>query len=92
MKVNRFFLLLLLLTAYCNIQAQDLATLKTAEKFKINGQLGASMVFYNVEGREANRPAFSWMVVGNPVVTVYGITFPFSFTVSEQQTEFPAAV
>jgi hypothetical protein len=88
MKVNRSLLLLLLLTVCCNVNAQDLEKLKTAEKFKISGQLGASMVFYNVDGREANRPAFSWMVVGNPVVTVYGISLPFSFTVSEQQRSF----
>jgi len=88
MRPSRY-LFLFLLVPFCSIaDSQDLSSLKDQDKFGISGQLGASMVFYNVEGREANRPAFSWMLVGNPVITVYGITFPFSFTVSEQERSF----
>ena len=88
MKNNRFVLLFLLIPSLSALHAQDLGTIKKEDKFSINGQLGASLVFYNVEGREANRPAFSWMLVGNPVISVYGITMPFSFTVSEQERSF----
>ncbi len=88
MKIRRLILLLSLLLITTVSQAQELGSIKKEDKFSINGRLGASMVFYNIEGREANRPSFSWMLVGNPVITVYGITMPFSFTVSEQERSF----
>jgi len=88
MKVREYLFLFLLIPFNTILQAQDLSAITGENKFDIRGQLGASLVFYNVEGREANRPAFSWMLVGNPVITVYGITFPFSFTVSEQERSF----
>jgi len=88
MKVREYLFLFLLIPFNSILQAQDLSAITDENKFDIRGQLGASLVFYNVEGREANRPAFSWMLVGNPVITVYGITFPFSFTISEQERSF----
>jgi len=88
MKTNKFLFLFLLIPSLGILDAQDLGTIAKNDGFRINGQLGASLVFYNVEGREANRPAFSWMLVGNPVISVYGITMPFSFTVSEQARSF----
>ncbi|MBE0667665.1 MAG: hypothetical protein IH593_08320, partial [Bacteroidales bacterium] len=81
-------MLFLLIPAFCPLTAQDLGSIKKEDKFSIKGQLGASLVFYNVEGREANRPAFSWMLVGNPVITLYGVTLPFSFTISEQERSY----
>ncbi|HUW06784.1 MAG TPA: hypothetical protein VMW01_11050 [Williamwhitmania sp.] len=78
----------LLLGVNQSSNAQNLENIKSGGKIKISGQLGASMVFYNVTGREANRPAFSWMLVGNPVVDIYGLSLPFSLTISEQQRSF----
>ena len=36
----------------------------------------------------ASREKFTWFLTGNPTLEIYGITFPFSFTVSEQQRDF----
>ena len=88
MRIRRYVLLLLFLPFTTVSQSQDQGSIKKEDKFTINGQLGASLVFYNVEGREANRPSFSWMLVGNPVISIYGISLPFSFTVSEQERRF----
>jgi hypothetical protein len=71
-----------------NIFGQDISSLKDAKPFTISGNLGISSVFYNVQGRKASREPFSWMLTGSPVVTVYGISFPFSFMVSEQERSF----
>ncbi len=68
--------------------SQNLEGIKSGGKVKLSGNLGASMVFYHVDGRETNRPNFSWMLIGNPVLSIYGITMPFSMTVSEQQRSF----
>ncbi|MDF1572012.1 MAG: hypothetical protein P1P82_10380 [Bacteroidales bacterium] len=60
----------------------------TNDELKISGRLGASMVFYDVEGRETTRSPFTWMLVGNPVISYRGITLPFSMTISEQNSSF----
>jgi len=39
-------------------------------------------------GKEAYRKPFTWMLTGSPTLSVYGITLPFSFTISEQQRNF----
>lgn len=88
MNAMKCFLILLFIPAVAGLYSQELSSISKEKKLEISGQLGASLVFYNVVGREANRPAFSWMLTGNPVLTVYGITLPFFFTVSEQERSF----
>jgi len=78
----------LLIIAPCDIFGQDIASLKDARPFSISGNFGVSSVFYNVKGRKANREPFSWTLTGAPVISLYGISFPFSFTVSEQERSF----
>ena len=77
----------ILLAGY-NLKAQNLANLKNEKPITIKGTLGGTMTFYDVTGKQANRKPFVWLLTGSPTVSVYGITFPFSFTVSEQQRDF----
>jgi len=86
MRYIPFFLLLVFMPG--NVFGQDIAALKDAKPFTVSGNFGVSSVFYNVHGRKANREPFSWMLTGSPVISVYGISFPFSFTVSEQERSF----
>jgi len=55
---------------------------------KITGTLGITTYFYNVEGRDASRQPFSWVLTGSPTVSMYGVDMPFQFLVGEQQREF----
>jgi hypothetical protein len=71
-----------------NLLGQDISSLKDAKPFSISGSFGVSSVFYNIQGRKANRQPFSWTLTGSPTVSIYGISFPFSFTVSEQERDF----
>jgi len=88
MKYRLAFFLFIFLVKGIQIHGQDLSNIKSEKFFKVSGNLGASMVFYQVDGRETLRPDFSWMVVGSPVVSIYGITFPFSMTISDQHRSF----
>lgn len=81
-------LLLFLVSLPDSLQGQDIASIKDAKPFTISGNLGINSVFYNIEGRTANRKPFSWTLSGSPVISLYGISFPFSFTVSEQERDF----
>lgn len=68
--------------------AQDIENIKSQKPFTVSGTLGASLTFYNAEHRQPSHNNFSWMLNGAPVVSVYGVTLPFSFAVSEQQRTF----
>jgi len=81
-------LFLFLVSQPDSLHGQDIASLKDAKPFTISGNLGINSVFYNVEGRTANRKPFSWTLTGSPVISLFGISFPFSFTVSEQERDF----
>jgi hypothetical protein len=70
------------------ISAQGEQTTTRPEPFQIRGQLGISSIFYDVEGRTSNRKPFSWFVTGNPTLIIYGIEFPFAFSISEQNRSF----
>ena len=70
------------------LKAQDLGGLKNEKPVSISGTLGGSMMFYDVQGKPPSGKPFTWMLTGAPTLTVYGIQFPFSFIVSEQQRDF----
>jgi hypothetical protein len=88
MNCNKAFLFILLCCIPRPVFSQDIAEMLQNDALKISGRLGASMVFYDVEGRETTRSPFTWMLVGNPVISYRGITLPFSMTISEQHTSF----
>lgn len=68
--------------------AQDLEAVRKAEPFSIRGTLSAGMWLYSAQGIASRRQPFSWYLTGAPVVSIYGITFPFTLTVSEQERRF----
>jgi hypothetical protein len=88
MNCNKAFLFVLLGCFPLPIISQNIADMLTSDELKISGRLGASMVFYDVDGRETSRSPFTWMLVGNPVISYRGITLPFSMTISEQNSSF----
>lgn len=70
------------------VYSQNLETLNQNKPISIKGSVGASMIFFDATGRPSNRPPFSWALIGSPVLDIYGITFPFSFTISDQERDF----
>jgi hypothetical protein len=86
MNCNKVFLLLLLFCFPRPIFSQNIAEMLKSDELKISGRLGASMVFYNIEGRETTRSPFTWMLVRNPVISYRGITLPL--IISEQNSSF----
>ncbi len=68
--------------------AQDVEKIEEQKPFRITGTLAANAMFFDVQGRPPSREPFTWFFTGNPTLEIYGITLPFSFTVSEQQRDF----
>lgn len=93
MNVNRHLngkglFLLMLLGITLNLNAQNLEEIKSQKPVTIHGSIGIAPRFYNVTGKTPSREPFSWVLQGNPVVTIYGISLPFSFYITDQQRDF----
>ncbi len=72
----------------CILKAQDIENISKQDPFKISGTIGASLTSFSASGRPSNREPFSWVIQGNPTISIYGVDIPFSFTFSEQQRNF----
>ena len=67
--------------------AQDLATTK-GERFKVNGGVSSSAVFYGVDGIPFRRDPFYWQIDANLNFSVFGMAIPFSATFTSQESEY----
>jgi hypothetical protein len=70
------------------LAAQDLEQLVKQKPFAINGTLGMGIGTYNSNGIPARQRAFSYLLSGAPTLSIYGVSFPFSVVVSDQQRGF----
>ncbi|MDR6785326.1 hypothetical protein ABIE26_004036 [Pedobacter africanus] len=70
------------------LAAQDVEQLVKQKPFTINGTLGLGLGTYSSSGIPARQRAFSYLFNGAPTISLYGIAFPFSVVVSDQQRGF----
>lgn len=70
------------------IYAQDIGSVKNSDPVKLSGSISAGLQFYNVNGIDPNRKPISWLFNGNPILSVYGFSLPFTLLMSEQQRDF----
>ena len=68
--------------------AQDIDNLVHAKPFVISGTAGLGLGTYSSSGISARAKSFSYLFSGSPVVSIYGIAFPLSIVVSDQQKSF----
>lgn len=88
--IAKLFLITTLLFFHSNLFSQDLNNLSKTKPVKIFGSFGVGGWLYNHSGtsKEQRRVPYSWYLNGSPTLQIYSFTFPFSFTVSEQQRDF----
>ena len=55
---------------------------------KVNGGVSATTIFYSANGIENRKDPFSYILSGNVNVTSFGVSLPFSFTISNRNSEF----
>jgi len=85
---SSFVAAILLLSMPINSAAQDINNLSSQKPFQINGTAGLGFGTYTSSGIVARAKGFSYLFSGNPVVSIYGIAFPLSIVVSDQQKTF----
>jgi len=79
-----FFLLLNAKPLY----AQDLNNLGDQKPVSLDGSISLSGTKYSIAGAPARRPPTSWTIVGSPTLTLYGVSLPFTFILSDQESDF----
>lgn len=70
------------------VKAQDVSQLGAQKPFVINGSLGLGLGTYSSSGIDPREHSFSYLFSGAPVISIYGVSFPFSIVVSDQQRGF----
>ncbi len=68
--------------------SQDLSNVGDQKPISLDGSLTLSVTKYSVAGAIARRPPTSWTIVGSPTLGIYGISFPFTFILSDQESSF----
>ena len=89
MKVQTLYILFLLAVLYATpLLGQDLGQIAKQKPVTLNGSLGIGMGTYNVDGIPARQRALSYIFNGAPTLSIYGVSFPFSVVVSDQQRSY----
>ena len=78
------FVLLCIISA----NAQELSTISKEKPFRISGSITGTVLGYGVQGIDPRYAPFTWMLNGNLTPVIYGMAFPISATVSEQQRSY----
>lgn len=70
------------------VVAQDVAQIAKQKPFALSGSLGIGLGTYNVKGIPARQRDFNYIFNGAPTLSLYGVSFPFSIVVSDQQRSY----
>lgn len=68
--------------------SQDLGTIGKQKPFALTGSFGLGIGTYHANGIPARQRAFSYIFNGAPTLSLYGVAFPFSVVVSDQQRSY----
>lgn len=87
-RVKHLYILIICLIGFIKLKAQDLTSIGKQKPFAINGTLGLGLGTYSVNGIPARQRDFTYILNGSPTLSIYGISFPFSVVVSDQQRSY----
>lgn len=85
-KFYAIFFIILFAASY--LPAQDIGQLTKQKPFAINGTFGIGLGAYSASGIPDRQRPFSYLFSGAPTISIYGVSFPFSVVVSDQQRGF----
>lgn len=85
---NIFLLLICLFSGYI-LEAQNLEGISKQKPVTLTGGITARAILYDANGIPARRKAFSYIISGNPTISIYNsFTIPISFVYSEQERSY----
>lgn len=69
-------------------RAQDLERIGSIEPMRMNGAVGATLTSNSMSGMDRRQTPFSWLVSAASTTDLYGVSIPFSFTISERDRSY----
>lgn len=71
-----------------NANAQDIEQIAKQKPVQLSGNFGVGLGMYSVKGIPARQRNFTYLFNGAPILSIYGVSFPFSVVVSDQQRSY----
>ena len=88
-KSLTFFLSLILLVLFGDMAySQDLGNIAKQKPIDVSGSVSLRLNTFATSDTLSRRDPFFWTLSGNPTVSLFGITLPFSFSFSQKQSAF----
>ncbi len=83
----QYFLLLPLLFVLSTSYSQNIESIGADKPIKISGGLSANQIFYSSSANSSRNP-YNYYLGGSIALDIYGLQLPFSFTYSNQKSNF----
>ena len=88
-KLLTFYLILILTIIVGEVSiSQDISSIGKQKPIDVSGSLSLRLNAFHTSDTLSRRDPFFWTISGNPTVSLYGITLPFSFSFSQKQSDF----
>lgn len=68
--------------------AQDFARFADESPFRMHGTVAAALGAYSASGLDSRQAPYSWSAQATATAFLYGVTMPFSFTITERERSF----
>jgi hypothetical protein len=85
---NRVFFFMLIVFACQSINAQEITKDILKKPIILHGNLSVQLETYHASGIEPRKKDFSWLISGNPSITLLGLQLPFSFLFSNFENRY----
>ncbi len=88
-KSLTYCFILVLLFLFGNMsKAQNIENIGKQKPVSVSGSVSLRLNTFSTTDSLSTRDPFFWTISGSPVVSLYGITLPFSFSFSKKQSDF----
>lgn len=88
MKNSLLLILAILLFFAHPLAGQDLTNIKEQKPFNLSGGIGMGSNFYTSNEPYQTRDPFNWNLNANLTATIYGLSLPFSFVVTQYSKSY----
>ncbi len=87
--MNKLLLFIFFMSgAIWELKAQNLENLKEQKPVTFHGTINARTLFYQADGIPNRRQPFTYILSGSPTLSIYGVSLPFSFILTEQERSY----
>lgn len=79
--------IILLFSSFVN-QSQDLGSIGNQKAVTVSGGININQIYYAASGLENRRDPYTYFLTGHLNLDIYGLSLPFSYSISNQNNSF----